>query len=62
MFKDREVIREHWVQSGTNKTITVRRLRMTLTKRVEKGKDESGIISLLMRTLKCLKRGKFPLL
>jgi hypothetical protein len=47
---------------GTNKMITMRRLRMTLIKRPKKGKDERGRMSLLIRTLKDLKREKFPLL
>jgi hypothetical protein len=47
---------------GTNKMITTRRLRMTLIKRAKKGKDERGIMSLPIRTLKDLKREKFPLL
>jgi hypothetical protein len=47
---------------GTNKMITMRRLRMTLIKRAKKGKDERGRMSLLIRTLKDLKREKFPLL
>jgi hypothetical protein len=46
---------------GTNETITVRRLRMTPTK-IEKGEGERGRMSLLIRTLKALKREKFPLL
>jgi hypothetical protein len=47
---------------GTNKTVTVRRLRMTPTKRAKKGRGESEKLSLLIRTLKALKREKFPLL
>jgi hypothetical protein len=47
---------------GTNKTVTVRRLRMTPTKRAKKGRGESEKMSLLIRTLKALKREKFPLL
>jgi hypothetical protein len=42
--------------------ITVRRFRMTLTERAKKGKDKRGRMSLLIRTLKALKREKFPLL
>jgi hypothetical protein len=47
---------------GTNKTIIVRRLRMSPTKRAKKGKDERGRMPLSIRTLKALKREKFPLL
>jgi hypothetical protein len=47
---------------STNKTITMKRLRMTPTKRAKKGKDEGGRMSLPNRTLKTLKREKFPLL
>jgi hypothetical protein len=47
---------------GTNEMITVRRLRMTSTKRAKKGEGERGRMSLLIKTLKALKRGKFPLL
>jgi hypothetical protein len=47
---------------GTNETVTVRWLRMTPTKRVKKGEGERGRMSLLIRTLKALKREKFPLL
>jgi hypothetical protein len=47
---------------GTNEMITVRRFRMTLTERAKKGKDKRGRMSLLIRTLKALKREKFPLL
>jgi hypothetical protein len=47
---------------GTNKTIIVRRLRMTPTKSAKKGEGERGRMSLLIRTLKALKREKFPLL
>jgi hypothetical protein len=47
---------------GTNKTVTVRRLRMTPTKRAKKGRGESEKLSLMIRTLKALKREKFPLL
>jgi hypothetical protein len=46
---------------GTNKTITVRRLRMTPTKRANKDEGERGRMSLWIRTLKALKREKFPL-
>jgi hypothetical protein len=46
----------------TNKTITVRRLRMTPTKRAKKGKDKRGRMPLLISTLNGLKREKFPLL
>jgi hypothetical protein len=47
---------------GTNEMITVRRLRMTPTKRAKKGKDKRGRMPLPIRTLKALKREKFPLL
>jgi hypothetical protein len=47
---------------GTNETVILRRLRMTPTKRAKKGKGERGRISLLIRTLKALKREKFLLL
>jgi hypothetical protein len=47
---------------GTNETITVRRLRMTTTKRAKKGEGERERMSLLITTLKDLKREKFPLL
>jgi hypothetical protein len=47
---------------STNEIVTVRRLRMTLTKRAKKGEGERGRMSLLTRTLKALKREKFPLL
>jgi hypothetical protein len=47
---------------GTNKMITVRRLRMTPTKRAKKGKGERGRMSLLITTLKVLKREKFSVL
>jgi hypothetical protein len=47
---------------GTKETITMRRLRMTPTKSAKKGKDERGRMSLLIRTLKALKREKFSLL
>jgi hypothetical protein len=43
----------------TNKTITVRRLRMIQTKRAIKGKDERGRIPLPIMTLNGLKREKF---
>jgi hypothetical protein len=42
--------------------IIVRRLRMTPTKGARKGKGERGRMSLLIRTLKALKREKFLLL
>jgi hypothetical protein len=42
--------------------ITVRRLRITPTKRAKKGEGERGRMSLPIRTLKALKREKFPLL
>jgi hypothetical protein len=45
-----------------NETIIVRRLRMTPTKRVKKGKGERGRMSLPIMTLKALKREKFSLL
>jgi hypothetical protein len=35
---------------------------MTSTKRAKKGEGERGRMSLLIKTLKALKRGKFPLL
>jgi hypothetical protein len=47
---------------GTNETVTVRRLKMTPTKRAKKGEGERGRMSLLIRTLKDLKREKFLLL
>jgi hypothetical protein len=47
---------------STNETITVRRLRMTLTKRAKKGEGERGRMSLLITTLKALKRKNFLLL
>jgi hypothetical protein len=47
---------------GTNEMIIVRRLRMTPTKRAEKGEGERGRMSLLIMTLKALKREKLPLL
>jgi hypothetical protein len=47
---------------GTNKMITVRRLRMTPTKRAKKGKGDRGRMSLLITTLKVLKREKFSVL
>jgi hypothetical protein len=47
---------------GSNEMITVRRLRMTPTKRAKKGKDERGRMPFLIKTLKGLKREKFPLL
>jgi hypothetical protein len=47
---------------GTNEMIIVRRLRMTPTKRAKKVEGERGRMSLLIRTLKALKREKFPLL
>jgi hypothetical protein len=47
---------------STNKIITVGRLRMTPTKRAKKGEGERGRMSLLIRTLKALKREKFTLL
>jgi hypothetical protein len=43
----------------TNETITVRRLRLTPTKRTIKGKDERERIPLPISTLKGLKREKF---
>jgi hypothetical protein len=46
---------------GTKKTITMKRLRMTPTKRAIKGQGERGRMSLLTTTLKALKREKFPL-
>jgi hypothetical protein len=47
---------------GTNEMIIERRLRMTPTKRAEKGEGERGRMSLLVMTLKALKREKLPLL
>jgi hypothetical protein len=47
---------------GTNETITMRRLRMTLSKRAKKGEGERGRMSLMIMTLMALKREKFPLL
>jgi hypothetical protein len=47
---------------GKNEMITVSRLWITPTKRAKKGKDERGRMSLPIRTLKVLKREKFPLL
>jgi hypothetical protein len=44
----------------TNEMIIVRRLRMNPIKRVIKGKDERGRMPLLIRTLKGIKREKFP--
>jgi hypothetical protein len=46
----------------TNRMITVRRWRMTPTERAKNGKDERGRMSFPIRTLKGLKRVKFPLL
>jgi hypothetical protein len=47
---------------GTNKMVIVRRLRMTPIKRAKKGEGERGRMSLLITTLKALKREKFWLL
>jgi hypothetical protein len=47
---------------STNEMVTARRLRMTPTKRAKKGEGKRGRISLLITTLKALKREKFPLL
>jgi hypothetical protein len=44
-----------------NEMITVRRLRMTLTKRAKNGRDERGRMPLPIRSLKALKREKFLL-
>jgi hypothetical protein len=44
----------------TNKTIIVKRLRMTPTKIAIKGKGKRERMTLLIRTLKGLKREKFP--
>jgi hypothetical protein len=44
----------------TNKTITMRRLRMIPTKRTINGQVKRGRMPLLIRTLKGLKREKFP--
>jgi hypothetical protein len=48
--------------SRYNKMVTMRRLRMTPIKRAKKGERKSEKMSLLIRTLKALKREKFPLL
>jgi hypothetical protein len=47
---------------STNKTMVVRRFRMTPTKRAKRGKDERRRMSLPIGTLKGLKREKFSLL
>jgi hypothetical protein len=47
---------------GINKTVTVRRLRMTPTKRAKKGKGKRGRMSLLIMTLNAPKREKLLLL
>jgi hypothetical protein len=47
---------------NTTETIIVRRLRMTPIKGVKQGKYKRGRMPLLIRTLKGLKREKFPLL
>jgi hypothetical protein len=47
---------------GTNETITVMRLRMTLAKRAKTGEEKRGRMSLPIRPMKALKREKFPLL
>jgi hypothetical protein len=47
---------------GKNEMIIVRRLRMSLTERAKKGKDERGRMPPPIKTLKALKREKFPLL
>jgi hypothetical protein len=47
---------------GANEMVTLRRLRMTPTKRAKKGEGERGRMSLLIMTLKSLKRERFPLL
>jgi hypothetical protein len=44
----------------TNKMITLRRLRMNPTKRAMQGNDKRGRLLLPIRTLKGLKREKFP--
>jgi hypothetical protein len=44
---------------GTNEMITVKRLRMTATKRAKKGDGERVRMPLLITTLKALKREKF---
>jgi hypothetical protein len=46
---------------STNETIIVRRLKMIPTKRAKIGKNERGRMSLTIRTMKALKREKFPL-
>jgi hypothetical protein len=46
----------------TNETIIARRLRIIQTKRAKKGKGEGIRMSLLIMTLKALKREKLPLL
>jgi hypothetical protein len=50
---------QHAMLVDTNEMITVRRLKMTPTKRAIKGKDEIGRMPLPIRTLKGLKREKF---
>jgi hypothetical protein len=50
---------QHAMLVDTNEMITVRRLKMTPTKRAIKGKDERGRMPLPIRTLKGLKREKF---
>jgi hypothetical protein len=44
---------------STNEMITVKRLRMTATKRAKKGDGERVRMPLLITTLKALKREKF---
>jgi hypothetical protein len=44
---------------STNEMITVKRLRMTATKRAKKGDGERVRMRLLITTLKALKREKF---
>jgi hypothetical protein len=50
---------QHAILVDTNETITMRRLRMTPTKRTIKGKDKRGRVPLPIKTLKGLKREKF---
>jgi hypothetical protein len=47
---------------GINETITMRRLRVTPTKRAKKCKGKRGRMSLMITTVKALNREKFPLL
>jgi hypothetical protein len=47
---------------GINETITMRRLRVTPTKRAKKCEGKRGRMSLVITTVKALNREKFPLL